>query len=107
PRLAALYAGRSYTTDRGMTVKGVPILFTATIPNTARNAPGALAFVRLVLSPPGRAVLERQGLRAAPVLVGGDATRLPTELRGAVEGTYQPSAGGPEAGPSSLASSAA
>ena len=90
PRLAALYAERTYTTDRGMTVKGVPILFTATIPSTARNAPGALAFVRLVLSPPGRAVLERQGLRAAPVLVGGDATTLPTELRGVVEGPYKP-----------------
>jgi molybdate/tungstate transport system substrate-binding protein len=90
PRLAALYAERTYITDRGMTVKGVPILFTATIPSTARNTTGALAFVRFILSPPGRAVLERQGLRAAPILVGGDATKLPTELRTVVEGPFTP-----------------
>jgi len=90
PRLAPLYRERSFTTDRGMTVTGVPILFTITIPNTVRNAAGALAFVRFVLSQQGRAVLTQHGLRPAPVLVGGDLAKVPAELRGAIEGQYVP-----------------
>ena len=90
PRLAGLYAERSYTVDRGVTVKGVPILFTLAIPNTVRNAAGALAFVRFVLSPSGKAMLEQQGFRSTPVLVGGDPTTLPIELRSVVEGSYRP-----------------
>ena len=90
PRLAGLYAERSYATDRGITVKGVPILFTLAIPNTVRNAAGALAFVRFVLSPSGRAMLDQQGFRSAPVLVGGDPTKLPIELRSVVEGSHTP-----------------
>jgi len=88
PRLAGLYAERSYTPDRGITVKGVPILFTLAIPNTVRNTAGALAFVRFILSPSGRAMLEQQGFRSTPVLVGGDPTTLPIELRGVVEGSH-------------------
>jgi len=90
PRLAGLYAERSYTVDRGVTVKGVPILFTLAIPNTVRNAAGALAFVRFILSPSGKAMLEQQGFRSTPVLVGGDPTTLPIELRSMVEGSYRP-----------------
>ena len=73
-----------------MTVTGVPILFTITIPNTVRNAAGALAFVRFVLSQQGRAVLTQHGLRRAPVLVGGDLAKVPAELRGSIEGPYAP-----------------
>jgi len=90
PRLAALYAERSYTTDRGVRVKGVPILFTLAIPNTVWNTAGALAFVQFIVSTSGRALLEQQGLRSTPVLVGGDPTKLPTELRGVVEGSHTP-----------------
>ncbi len=90
PRFAALYRERRYTTDRGMTVTGVPILFTITIPTTAPNASGALAFVRFVLSQHGGATLRQHGLRAAPVLVGGDAAKVPGELRGLIEGPYAP-----------------
>jgi molybdate/tungstate transport system substrate-binding protein len=90
PRLAALYRERRYTTDRGMTVTGVPILFTITILATARNAPGALGFVRFVFSQQGQTTLSQYGLRAAPVLVGGEAARVPTELRGLIEGPYVP-----------------
>jgi len=90
PRLAPLYGERRYTTDRGMTVMGVPILFTITIPTTVRNAAGALAFVRFVLSEQGRAVLTQHGLHPAPVLVGGDRAKVPAELRGSIEGPYTP-----------------
>ena len=90
PRFAALYRERRYTTDRGLTVTGVPILFTITIVNTARNAPGALAFVRFVLSQQARTTLSQHGLRATSVLVGGETARLPAELRGLIEGSYAP-----------------
>ncbi len=86
PRLAALYRERRYTTDRGMPVTGVPILFTITIPTTARNAPGALAFVRFVLSQQGRTTLSQHGLRAAPVLAGGDPSKVPADLRSFIQG---------------------
>ena len=86
PRFAALYRQRRYTTDRGMTVVGVPILFTITIPTTARNATGALAFVQFALSEHGRAMLTQHGLRRAPILVGGDAAKVPAELRGLIDG---------------------
>jgi molybdate/tungstate transport system substrate-binding protein len=87
PRFAALYRERRYTTDRGLTVVGVPILFTITIPTTARNATGALAFVQFALSEHGRATLTQHGLRRAPILVGGDAAKVPLGLRGLIEGS--------------------
>jgi len=90
PRLASLYRERRYTTDRGMTVTGVPILFTITIPTTVRNGPGALAFVRFVLSEHGRAAITQYGLRAALVLVGGDASKVPPEVRQLLDGPYTP-----------------
>lgn len=90
PRLSSLYRERTFTTDRGMTVTAVPILFTITIPTTVRNAPGAVAFVRFMLSEAGREVLQQHGLRTAPVLVGGDAAKVPAEVRTRIEGPYSP-----------------
>ncbi len=88
PRLAHLYRERAYTTDRGTTFVGTPILFTITIPNTARNLAGAIAFIRFVLSEEGRAIARHYGLRSVPLLVGGDAKKVPADLRSFIEGRY-------------------
>jgi molybdate/tungstate transport system substrate-binding protein len=90
PRLAALYQHASYTTERGATVFGSPILFTVAIPAAARNVPGAVAFVRFLLSRQGRAMLRRYGFGSASVLLAGDAAKVPAELRSLIQGRYAP-----------------
>ncbi|MBI3989770.1 MAG: substrate-binding domain-containing protein [candidate division NC10 bacterium] len=90
PRFAALYRKRTYTTDRGMTFVGAPVLFTITIPHTVRNLAGAIAFVRFALSEDARATYLKYGLRSAPILVGGDALKVPVDLRSFIQGRYAP-----------------
>ncbi len=90
PRFASLYRERIYTTDRGVTVTAAPIVFTATIPNVARNRAGGLAFVRFLLSEHARGLLKQYGFRSAPVRVGGDVSQVPTELRALVDAPSTP-----------------
>lgn len=90
PRFARLYAAQTFTTDRGLRVSGAPVLFTVSILTHARNREGAIAFVRFLSSPEGKAMLERAGFRAAPLLLYGDESRIPAELRPLVAGRYTP-----------------
>ena len=79
--LAAQYATASYTTKKGITYTGAPIVYTITIPSTVRNPAGAHAFVRYLLGPDGQAILVSQGLNATPPVVGGDLAAVPPDLR--------------------------
>jgi ABC-type molybdate transport system substrate-binding protein len=90
PRLAPLYKRANYTTEHGVTVFGSPILFTITIPVAARDVPGAVAFVRFLLSEQGLAMLRRYGFGPAPILLDGEASKVPVELRSLVQGRYAP-----------------
>ncbi len=81
PRFASLYGERSYTNARGVTTSGAPIVFTITIPATVRNLPGAAAFVRFLLSGPGRGIIGQYGLRPIPLQLVGDASKVPAGLR--------------------------
>jgi molybdate/tungstate transport system substrate-binding protein len=90
PRLAPLYHQARYATGRGVTLFGSPILFTVTIPAAARNVPGAVAFVRFLLSGRGREMLRRYGFGSASVLLDGDAAKVPAELRSFIQGRYAP-----------------
>jgi molybdate/tungstate transport system substrate-binding protein len=83
---AASYAQESYDTPAGEHVVGAPILFTITIPNTARHGQAALAFTRFVLS--SDALLTQFGFSAVPHQVGGDAAQVPAELRGFITGAF-------------------
>lgn len=79
--LAAQYATAKYTTKKGSTYTGAPIIYTVTIPSTVRNPAGAQAFVRYLLCPDGQAMLAAQGLNTTSPVVGGDPAAVPADLR--------------------------
>ncbi|MDQ6893957.1 MAG: extracellular solute-binding protein [Acidobacteriota bacterium] len=81
PRFAALYADRSFTNGKGVTTSGVAIVFTITIPSTSRNVPGAVAFLRFILSGPGGEIIGRSGLRPIPLKWEGDISKVAADLR--------------------------
>ena len=87
-RFAKLYAEESYTTPSGQTINGAPILFTVTIPETARHRETALSFVRFLLS--SDALLKEFGFSTAEHRIGGDASLVPVELHDLVAGGYSP-----------------
>jgi molybdate/tungstate transport system substrate-binding protein len=90
PALAALYAGQTYMTQKGVLMRGSPILFTATIPVAATDPRGAAEFVEFLLSPDGRKLLARAGLDNVPIRAGGDMNQIPPAIRKRVEGPYKP-----------------
>jgi len=79
-RQAKNYAKARFTNSAGVTFVGAPIVYTVTIPSTVRNRPGAIAFVRYLLRN-GQKQLRKDGLRATPLLVGGDRAAVPREVR--------------------------
>jgi molybdate/tungstate transport system substrate-binding protein len=83
--LAAQYATVTYTTKKGSTYTGAPIIYTITIPSTVRNPAGAQAFVRYLLGPDGQAMLVAQGLTATPPVVAGDPAAVPPDLRSLIK----------------------
>ena len=88
PAEAAAYAEATYVDPRGLTHRGAPILYTVTIPSSARNPDGAARFIAFLLGPEGRALLSARGLRTVPVLAGGEAAGVPAALRPFVAGPY-------------------
>ncbi|HEX8109950.1 MAG TPA: extracellular solute-binding protein [Kofleriaceae bacterium] len=88
PKFAGPYAEATYKTPSGDRVKGAPILFTITIPRTARHPVAAEAFVRFMLSSPR--LLEEFGFGTIEHQVAGDREQVPATLRGLCPGTYQP-----------------
>jgi len=90
PSLAALYKEQKYTTAKGVTITATPIVFTVTIPHTAKNAPGAVAFVRFLLAGRGRNLIEQYGLHPSAILLNGDKAKIPSEIQPLVEGAFVP-----------------
>ena len=88
PTRAAAYARATYTNPQGHTVVGTPLVWSATIPSSARDPVGGAAFVRYVLSDAGRAVLTGRGYDTVPALVGGDPGSVPAELQDIIDGPY-------------------
>jgi molybdate/tungstate transport system substrate-binding protein len=81
PSLASAYAQASYTTAAGVTQHGAPIAFSVTIPATARNQAGAVAFVAYLLGDKGRATFTADGFTATPPTLTGDSVQLPAGLK--------------------------
>src|SRR5262249_51701194 len=90
PAMASRYKEQTFTTDKGVTVTAVPIVFTATIPHTAKNVPGAIAFVRFLAAGKGRNLIEQYGLRPSAILAHGDKAKIPSEIQPLVEGAFAP-----------------
>jgi len=88
PGRAAAYARATYTNPQGHTFVGTPLAWSATIPGSARNPVGGVAFVRYVLSAAGQAVLTGRGYDTVPALVGGEPVAVPAELRDVMDGPY-------------------
>jgi molybdate/tungstate transport system substrate-binding protein len=78
PSLAAIYKEEKFTTDKGVTITASPIVFTVTIPHTAKNLSGADAFVRFLLAGKGRNLIEQYGLLPSAILVNGDKSKVPS-----------------------------
>lgn len=87
-RFSGLYAQESYTTVTGQRVSGAPILFTVTVPESARHRTAALAFVRFLLTSEG--LLKQFGFGNVEHRVGGDAAQLPVDLRDLTAGVFKP-----------------
>jgi molybdate/tungstate transport system substrate-binding protein len=88
PRFSRLYAEENYTTATGQRVVGAPILFTVTILESARHRAAALAFVRFLLT--SNNLLQHFGFGSVEHRVGGDAARVPAELRDLTGGAFNP-----------------
>lgn len=88
PRFATAYARESYTTPSGEHIAGSPILFTITIPETVRHREAAVVFAKFLLS--SGKLLSQLGLGNVDHLTGGDATKVPDELRAFSPGNLKP-----------------
>lgn len=88
PRFKDLYVQEHYTTSGGQNITGAPILFTVTIPESARHGDGALAFVRFLLT--SGELLRQFGFGIAEHRVGGDATQVPAQLRDLTAEVFAP-----------------
>lgn len=88
PAMAGAYAQVTYSNASGQVRRGIPILYTVTIPSTVRNLDGAIRFIRFLYGPEGGTLLRAHGLLPVRTLVGGDGREVPSALRPLVEGAY-------------------
>lgn len=88
PAFAASYRRASYTNPLGQTLYGTPAYYSVTIPTSAPNPEGAVAFIAYLLSPQGKEAVLRRGFTAATALVGGDAAAVPVPLQAMLDGPY-------------------
>lgn len=80
PTQASYYAQAKYAPTTGTVQIGKPILYSVTIPSTVKNQAGADAFVSYLLGDPGKTVATAGGISRINVIVGGDASKIPTAL---------------------------
>jgi ABC-type molybdate transport system substrate-binding protein len=88
PHFSSLYAQETYITPSEQRVSGAPILFTVTIPESARHREAALAFVQFLLT--SGKLLREFGLEEVEHRIGGDATQVPPGLRHLTSGVFKP-----------------
>jgi molybdate/tungstate transport system substrate-binding protein len=60
--------------------------YTVAILNNAPNAAGALAFVKYLLGPAGRAILKQDGFQLVKGQIGGDKTSVPVAVKALLTG---------------------
>jgi molybdate/tungstate transport system substrate-binding protein len=80
PAFASYYKQASCTQQNGSLSFGKPIVFDTTIPNTVRNAQGAIQFVKFLFSDQGKAILQKDGFKVIPLTAGGNKTAIPQEI---------------------------
>ena len=90
PEFTATYATVSWVDSLGAKHTGAPIVYTVTIPSSARNPDGAARFVAFLVGPEARALLTSRGILGVPVRAGGRLSDLPSSLRPLVTGPFHP-----------------
>jgi molybdate/tungstate transport system substrate-binding protein len=91
PTFSDFYRKASYTLTDGHRVLGEPIYFSATIPETAKNLNGAVAFVKFLLSSNGEHILKTQGLNYLKPGIEGDIEKVPSSIKNILEPIKQSS----------------
>jgi molybdate/tungstate transport system substrate-binding protein len=86
--LARSYSRVSFTNSGGATFHGAPIYDSVTVLQRSANEQAATDFVRLLISPQGHQLVLSDGFLDTPVLVGGDISAVPPELRPYISGCY-------------------
>lgn len=79
PTMKAYYAQATYTSSTGVQTGG-PIVYSVSIPSTAKNTAGAVAFAQYLLGSAGQAILHADGILPTPFTFTGDATKVPSGL---------------------------
>jgi molybdate/tungstate transport system substrate-binding protein len=92
--LARFYSQVSYTNNEGVTFRGAPIYDSVTVLQRSTNEQAAIDFVHLLLSPQGRQLVHADGFLDTPLLVGGDVSAVPSELRPFIQGRFEHGGGG-------------
>jgi len=80
PAFVSYYKQASCTQQNGSLSFGKPIVFNITIPNTVRNAQGAIQFVKFLFSEQGKEILQKDGFKVIPLTAGGNKTAIPQEF---------------------------
>lgn len=88
PAHEAGYASASFTNAEGTTFRGGVIRPSIAPIEGAANAPAALQVLDYLFSPAGKALLDARGFLPSPLLVGGDSTAVPPQLRHYVGGSF-------------------
>jgi molybdate/tungstate transport system substrate-binding protein len=87
--LAPFYAHASFTNNDGVTFRGAPIYDSVTVLQRSANTQAATDLVRLLVSPQGHQLVQSDGFLDTPLLVGGDVSAVPRELRPYIAGCFE------------------
>jgi molybdate/tungstate transport system substrate-binding protein len=85
PTFSDFYTQAFYTLGTGKVIRGEPIYFSVTIPQTAKNQDGAISFVSFLLSTRIEHILESQGLNYIKPVIEGKRDKMPSSIRNTIE----------------------
>jgi molybdate/tungstate transport system substrate-binding protein len=85
PRYSSFYNQVSYTQGMNHTIRGSPIFFSYTIPDTVNNINGAVSFAKYLISQPGKTILTSVGLNPIKPIIGGDIKTLQAEIKALIQ----------------------
>jgi molybdate/tungstate transport system substrate-binding protein len=87
--MARVYEEVHFTNDKGQTFHGNPIRFSAAVLKNARDPQVAQHFMEFLLSPRGQGLVQAAHFLPGPILVGGDKTSVPDQLKPQMLGDYE------------------
>lgn len=88
PNESKNYATASVDVGNGVVTKGAPIVFTVTIPTSAKHEQQALKFVQYLVSGRGHQLLMQEGFTPTNIEVGGVKAKVPAVLQKDISGSY-------------------